>query len=66
MISGQQLSKPLLSLRAEMNAESRGEDKTATSDNELNDSLVVPVELNDSEDTPSKLFGEFVLNTPIL
>ncbi|XP_055489811.1 POU domain, class 6, transcription factor 2 isoform X2 [Leucoraja erinacea] len=57
MISGQQLSKPLLSLRAEMNAESRGEDKTATSDNELNDSLVVPVELNDSEDTPSKLFG---------
>ncbi|XP_032875865.1 POU domain, class 6, transcription factor 2 [Amblyraja radiata] len=57
MISGQQLSKPLLSLRAEMNAESRGEDKTATSDNELNESLVVPVELNDSEDTPSKLFG---------
>ncbi|GCC19498.1 hypothetical protein chiPu_0000031 [Chiloscyllium punctatum] len=57
MISGQQLSKPLLSLRAEMNAESRGEDKAATSDNELNDSLLVPVESNDSEDTPSKLFG---------
>uniref|UniRef100_UPI00398F61C3 POU domain, class 6, transcription factor 2 n=1 Tax=Pristiophorus japonicus TaxID=55135 RepID=UPI00398F61C3 len=57
MISGQQLSKPLLSLRAEMNAESRGEDKAATSDNELNESLLVPVESNDSEDTPSKLFG---------
>ncbi|XP_067888328.1 POU domain, class 6, transcription factor 2 [Heterodontus francisci] len=57
MISGQQLSKPLLSLRAEMNAESRSEDKTATSDNELNESLLVPVESNDSEDTPSKLFG---------
>ncbi|XP_059840586.1 POU domain, class 6, transcription factor 2 isoform X1 [Mobula hypostoma] len=57
MISGQQLSKPLPSLRAEMNAESRGEDKAATSDNELNESLLVPVELNDSEDTPSKLFG---------
>ncbi|XP_067837071.1 POU domain, class 6, transcription factor 2 [Heptranchias perlo] len=56
MISGQQLSKPLLSLRAEMNAESRGEDKAATSDNELNESLLVPVESNDSEDTPSKLF----------
>ncbi|XP_059501805.1 POU domain, class 6, transcription factor 2 [Stegostoma tigrinum] len=57
MISGQQLSKPLLSLRAEMNAELRGEDKAASSDNELNESLLVPVESNDSEDTPSKLFG---------
>ncbi|XP_041045184.1 POU domain, class 6, transcription factor 2 [Carcharodon carcharias] len=57
MISGQQLSKPLLSLRAEMNAESRGEDKATTSDNELSESLLVPVESNDSEDTPSKLFG---------
>ncbi|XP_069776753.1 POU domain, class 6, transcription factor 2 isoform X2 [Narcine bancroftii] len=56
MISGQHPSKPLLSLRAEMNAESRGEDKATTSDNELNESLLVPVELNDSEDTPSKLF----------
>ncbi|XP_043544868.1 POU domain, class 6, transcription factor 2 isoform X2 [Chiloscyllium plagiosum] len=65
MISGQQLSKPLLSLRAEMNAESRGEDKAATSDNELNDSLLVPVESNDSEDTPSKLFGTRGSSTPI-
>ncbi|XP_078071633.1 POU domain, class 6, transcription factor 2 [Mustelus asterias] len=63
MISGQQLSKPLLSLRAEMNAESRGEDKATTSDNELNESLLVPVESNDSEDTPSKLFGTRGIST---
>uniref|UniRef100_A0A8C4W6A4 POU domain protein n=1 Tax=Gopherus evgoodei TaxID=1825980 RepID=A0A8C4W6A4_9SAUR len=56
MIAGQ-VSKPLLSLRSEMNAELRGEDKAATSDNELNEPLLAPVESNDSEDTPSKLFG---------
>uniref|UniRef100_A0A8D0EYB1 POU domain protein n=1 Tax=Strix occidentalis caurina TaxID=311401 RepID=A0A8D0EYB1_STROC len=55
MIAGQ-VSKPLLSLRSEMNAELRGEDKAATSDNELNEPLLAPVESNDSEDTPSKLF----------
>ncbi|XP_006634381.3 POU domain, class 6, transcription factor 2 isoform X1 [Lepisosteus oculatus] len=56
MITGQ-LSKPLLSLRSEMSAELRGEDKAATSDSELNESLLVPAESNDSEDTPGKLFG---------
>ncbi|XP_041096039.1 POU domain, class 6, transcription factor 2-like [Polyodon spathula] len=56
MITGQ-FSKPLLSLRSEMNAELRGEDKADTSDNELNESLLAPAEPNDSEDTPSKLFG---------
>ncbi|XP_051784740.1 POU domain, class 6, transcription factor 2-like [Erpetoichthys calabaricus] len=56
MITGQ-LCKPLLSLRTEMNAEFRGEDKAATSDNELNESLLAPAESNDSEDTPNKLFG---------
>uniref|UniRef100_A0A8C8SVW2 POU domain protein n=1 Tax=Pelusios castaneus TaxID=367368 RepID=A0A8C8SVW2_9SAUR len=56
MIAGQ-VSKPLLSRRSEMNAELRGEDKAATSDNELNEPLLAPVESNDSEDTPSKLFG---------
>ncbi|MBN3311214.1 POU domain, class 6, transcription factor 2 [Amia ocellicauda] len=56
MITGQ-LRKPLLSLRSEMSAELRGEDKAATSDSELNESLLVPAESNDSEDTPSKLFG---------
>nr|XP_032652965.1 POU domain, class 6, transcription factor 2-like [Chelonoidis abingdonii] len=56
MIAGQ-VSKPLLSLRSEMNAELRGEDKAATSDNELNEPLLAPVESNDSEDAPSKLFG---------
>ncbi|XP_062481427.1 POU domain, class 6, transcription factor 2 isoform X1 [Pezoporus occidentalis] len=55
MIAGQ-VSKPLLSLQSEMNAELRGEDKAATSDNELNEPLLAPVESNDSEDTPSKLF----------
>ncbi|TRZ17914.1 hypothetical protein HGM15179_009184, partial [Zosterops borbonicus] len=55
MIAGQ-VSKPLLSLRSEMNAELRGEDKAATSDNELNEPLLAPVESNDSKDTPSKLF----------
>ncbi|MGH0132019.1 UNVERIFIED_CONTAM: hypothetical protein FKN15_071520 [Acipenser sinensis] len=55
MITGQ-LSKPLLSFRSEMNAELRGEDKAATSDNELNESLLTPAEPNDSEDTPCKLF----------
>lgn len=59
MITGQ-LSKPLLSFRSEMNAELRGEDKAATSDNELNESLLAPAEPNDSEDTPSKLFGKSV------
>lgn len=59
MIAGQ-VSKPLLSLRSEMNTELRGEDKAATSDNELNEPLLVPVESNDSEDTPSKLFGKSV------
>nr|XP_048317149.1 POU domain, class 6, transcription factor 2 isoform X2 [Myodes glareolus] len=56
MIAGQ-VSKPLLSVRSEMNAELRGEDKAATSDSELNEPLLAPVESNDSEDTPSKLFG---------
>ncbi|XP_032161796.1 POU domain, class 6, transcription factor 2 isoform X1 [Mustela erminea] len=56
MIAGQ-VSKPLLSARSEMNAELRGEDKAATSDSELNEPLLAPVESNDSEDTPSKLFG---------
>ncbi|XP_041578219.1 POU domain, class 6, transcription factor 2 isoform X2 [Vulpes lagopus] len=56
MIAGQ-VSKPLLSAQSEMNAELRGEDKAATSDSELNESLLAPVESNDSEDTPSKLFG---------
>nr|KAF6470137.1 POU class 6 homeobox 2 [Molossus molossus] len=57
MIAGQ-VSKPLLSVRSEMNAELRGEDKAATSDSELNEPLLAPVESNDSEDTPSKLFGK--------
>uniref|UniRef100_A0A8D2J5H2 POU domain protein n=1 Tax=Varanus komodoensis TaxID=61221 RepID=A0A8D2J5H2_VARKO len=56
MIAGQ-VSKPLLSLQSEMNAELRGEDKAAASDNELNEPLLAPVESNDNEDTPSKLFG---------
>nr|XP_010339630.2 POU domain, class 6, transcription factor 2 isoform X2 [Saimiri boliviensis boliviensis] len=56
MIAGQ-VSKPLLSVRSEMNAELRGEDKAATSESELNEPLLAPVESNDSEDTPSKLFG---------
>ncbi|XP_053409912.1 POU domain, class 6, transcription factor 2 isoform X1 [Nycticebus coucang] len=56
MIAGQ-VSKPLLSVRSEMNAELRGEDKAATSDSELNEPLLAPVESNDSQDTPSKLFG---------
>ncbi|VFV26449.1 pou class transcription factor 2 [Lynx pardinus] len=56
MIAGQ-VSKPLLSVRSEMNTELRGEDKAATSDSELNEPLLAPVESNDSEDTPSKLFG---------
>nr|XP_028606771.1 POU domain, class 6, transcription factor 2 isoform X2 [Podarcis muralis] len=56
MIAGQ-VSKPLLSLRSEMNAELRGEDKAAASDNELNEPLLAPVESNDKEDAPSKLFG---------
>nr|XP_055203633.1 POU domain, class 6, transcription factor 2 isoform X3 [Gorilla gorilla gorilla] len=56
MIAGQ-VSKPLLSVRSEMNAELTGEDKAATSDSELNEPLLAPVESNDSEDTPSKLFG---------
>nr|XP_033786134.1 POU domain, class 6, transcription factor 2-like [Geotrypetes seraphini] len=56
MIAGQ-VSKPLLSLQCEMNAESRGEDKAATSDKEVNEPLLAPVASNDSEDTPSKLFG---------
>ncbi|XP_038596470.1 POU domain, class 6, transcription factor 2 [Tachyglossus aculeatus] len=56
MIAGQ-VSKPSLSLRSEMNAELRGEDSAATSDNELNEPLLATVESNDSEDIPSKLFG---------
>lgn len=59
MIAGK-VSKPLLLLRSEMNAESRGEDKAATSDSELNEPLLAPVESNDGEDTPSKLFGKSV------
>ncbi|KAG8442745.1 hypothetical protein GDO86_011521 [Hymenochirus boettgeri] len=55
MVSGK-VSKSLLLLRSEMNAESRGEDKAATSDSELNEPLLAPVESNDGEDTPSKLF----------
>lgn len=56
MIAGQ-VSKPSLSVRSEMNAELRGEDKAATSDSELNEPLLAPVESNDGEDTPSKLLG---------
>ncbi|XP_064222822.1 POU domain, class 6, transcription factor 2 isoform X1 [Aotus nancymaae] len=56
MIAGQ-VRKPLLSARSEMNAELRGEDEAATSDSELHEPLLAPVESNDSEDTPSKLFG---------
>lgn len=59
MIAGQ-VSKPSLSVRSEMNAELRGEDQAATSDSELNEPLLAPVESNDSEDTPSKLFGKSV------
>lgn len=59
MIAGQ-VSKPLLSVRSEMNAELGGEDKAATSDSELNEPLLAPVGSNDSEDTPSKLFGKSV------
>lgn len=59
MIAGQ-VSKPLLSLRSEMNAELRGEDQAAASDNELNEPLLAPVESNDNEDTPSKLFGKSI------
>ncbi|MBN3324661.1 PO6F2 factor, partial [Atractosteus spatula] len=66
MITGQ-LSKPLLSLRSEMSAELRGEDKAATSDSELNESLLVPAESNDSEDTPGKLFAFLsILSIPCL
>ncbi|KAM8764735.1 LOW QUALITY PROTEIN: POU domain, class 6, transcription factor 2 [Rhynchonycteris naso] len=56
MIAGR-VSKPALSVPSAMNAELGGEDKAATSDSELNESLLAPVESNDSEDTPSKLFG---------
>ncbi|XP_070623498.1 POU domain, class 6, transcription factor 2 isoform X1 [Erythrolamprus reginae] len=56
MITGQ-VSKLLLSVQSEMNAELRGEDKAAASDHELDKSLLEPVESNDNEDTPSKLFG---------
>ncbi|KAM5273322.1 POU domain, class 6, transcription factor 2 isoform 2-T2 [Ctenodactylus gundi] len=56
MIAGQ-VRKPLLSAPTEMNVELRGEDKAATSDSELNEPLLAPLESNDSEDTPSKLFG---------
>ncbi|ETE61140.1 POU domain, class 6, transcription factor 2, partial [Ophiophagus hannah] len=41
-----------------MNAELRGEDKAAASDDELDKSQLEPVESNDNEDTPSKLFEE--------
>ncbi|CAD7687060.1 unnamed protein product [Nyctereutes procyonoides] len=64
MIAGQ-VSKPLLSAQSEMNAELRGEDKAATPDSELNESLLVPVESNDSEDTPSKLFATSPLNSQL-
>ncbi|XP_039192669.1 POU domain, class 6, transcription factor 2 isoform X2 [Crotalus tigris] len=56
MITGQ-VSKLLLSVQSEMNAELRGEDKAAASEDELDKSLLVAVESNDNEDTPSKLFG---------
>uniref|UniRef100_A0A8D0L334 Uncharacterized protein n=1 Tax=Sphenodon punctatus TaxID=8508 RepID=A0A8D0L334_SPHPU len=45
MIAGQ-VSKPLLSLQSEMNAKLRGEDKAATSDNELNEPLLAPHNTN--------------------
>ncbi|KAB0392607.1 hypothetical protein E2I00_004072 [Balaenoptera physalus] len=45
-------------MRSEMNAELGGEDKAATSDSELNEPLLAPVESNDSEDAPSKLFDK--------
>ncbi|KAL7976839.1 hypothetical protein Chor_008788, partial [Crotalus horridus] len=57
MITGQ-VSKLLLSVQSEMNAELRGEDKAAASEDELDKSLLVAVESNDNEDTPSKLFEE--------
>lgn len=57
MIAGQ-VGKPLLSVRSEMNAELRGEDEAATSDSELTEPRLAPVESNDSEDPPSKLFGK--------
>lgn len=41
-----------------MNAELRGEDEAATSDSELTEPRLAPVESNDSEDPPSKLFGK--------
>lgn len=56
MIAGQ-VGKPSLSVRSEMNAELRGEEKAATSDSELTEPRLAPVESNDSEDPPSKLFG---------
>lgn len=59
MIAGQ-ARKPALSVRSEMNAELRGEDQAATPDSELNEPLLAPAESNDSEDTPSKLFGKSV------
>ncbi|XP_029979609.1 POU domain, class 6, transcription factor 2 isoform X1 [Sphaeramia orbicularis] len=58
MITGQ-LSKPLLSLRSDMNAaELRGDDKAATPDSDLNDEpLLLPSETTDREGTPNKLYG---------
>lgn len=52
--------EPSLSVRSEMNAELRGEDQAATPDSELNEPLLAPLESNDSEDAPSKLFGKCV------
>lgn len=59
MITGQ-LSKPLLSLRSDMNAaELRADDKAATPDSDLNDEpLLLPSEAADREGTPSKLYSK--------
>ncbi|XP_026147522.1 POU domain, class 6, transcription factor 2 isoform X1 [Mastacembelus armatus] len=58
MITGQ-LSKPLLSLRSDMNvAELQADDKAATPDSDLNDEpLLLPSEATDREGTPNKLYG---------
>lgn len=59
MITGQ-LSKPLLSLRSDMNAaELRADDKAATPDSDLNDEpLLLPSEAADREGSPTKLYSK--------
>lgn len=62
MITGQ-LSKPLLSLRSDMNAaELRADDKAATPDSDLNDEpLLLPSEAADREGSPTKLYSKSAL-----